>query len=89
MLHILAGNLFQSEVETGRADAGRGLLLLGNGKGDFEVKSQKESGFYAPMDVKDLALLYTGPNQPKVVLVANNNLWMQAFIENPAKVFTP
>jgi hypothetical protein len=78
---LLAGNLFQAEVETGRADAGRGLLLLGNGKGDFEAVSQAESGFFAPMDVKDIAMLYTGPNSARIILVANNNFGMQTFAE--------
>lgn len=84
---LVAGNLFQAEVETGRADAGRGLLLLGNGKGDFEEVSNQESGILAPLDVKDLAILNTGPNQARIILVANNNFAMQAFMEtlNPPK----
>ncbi|MFT6323546.1 MAG: hypothetical protein ACI9GM_000334 [Salibacteraceae bacterium] len=32
---IAAGNLYEAEVETPRGDAGNGLVLLGNGKGDF------------------------------------------------------
>ena len=82
---LLAGNLFQAEVETGRADAGRGLLLLGDGKGNFETVSQEESGFFAPFDVKDLAMIYTGVDKPRVVLVANNNFSLQVFYENSVK----
>ncbi len=78
---LLAGNLFQAEIETGRADAGRGLLMLGDGKGNFKPVSQQTSGFYAPLDAKDLALLYTGPNNARIVLVANNNFGMQTFAE--------
>ena len=82
---LLAGNLFQAEVETGRADAGKGLLMLGNAKGDFEQVSLFESGFHAPNDVKDLAILYTGPNSARIILVANNNSGMQLFAENLAR----
>ena len=82
---LLAGNLFQAEVETGRADAGRGLLMLGDGKGNFNPVSQEESGLFAPMDVKDLGMLYTGPNQSRILLVANNNFGMQTFAETLSK----
>ena len=43
---LLVGNLFDAEVETVRYDAGRGLCLLGDGKGDFKALSPKESGFF-------------------------------------------
>lgn len=82
---LLAGNLFQAEVETGRADAGRGLLMLGDGKGNFNPVSQEESGLFAPMDVKDLGMLYTGPNRSRILLVANNNFGMQTFAETLSK----
>ena len=82
---LLAGNLFQAEIETGRADAGRGLLMLGDGKGNFNPVSQAVSGLFAPMDVKDLGMLYTGPNQPRILLVANNNFGMQTYAETLAR----
>lgn len=82
---LLAGNLFQSEVETGRADAGRGLLLLGDGSGNFNSVSLIRSGFHAPMDVKDLELLKTGPNSPDLILVGNNDFGLQLFAESFAK----
>ena len=52
---LIAGNLHASEVETPRNDASNGLLLIGNGKGGFTAIPEKESGFYAPGDVKDMS----------------------------------
>ncbi|MGQ0739946.1 MAG: VCBS repeat-containing protein [Bacteroidota bacterium] len=51
---LLAGNDYSTEVETGRNDAGIGLLLFGDGKGDFKPVSVLQSGFYVPGDVKCL-----------------------------------
>ena len=74
---LLAGNLYVSEVETGRADAGTGLILLGNGKGDFEPILSSRSGLYIDKDVKDLMVL--NADQKKILLVANNNDQLQSF----------
>ncbi len=55
-LDVLAvGNLYGSEVETPRNDASNGILLLGDGNGDFEPITSRKSGFYASGDVKDMA----------------------------------
>ncbi len=51
---IIAGNLHASEVETPRNDAGIGLLLHGNGKGEFTPVTAKESGLLVSGDVKDM-----------------------------------
>ncbi len=68
---IGAGNLYNSEIETPRNDAGTGIFLSGNGKGDFTPLSILDSGFYTPKDVKDLAFI-TVKGKP-MILVANNN----------------
>lgn len=73
---LVSGNLYVSEIETPRNDAGTGLLLKGNGKGDFLPVSIKESGFYAPKDAKDMKSIKVGAQE--VILVANNNDFMQA-----------
>jgi hypothetical protein len=52
-----AGNNFGAEVETIRYDGGRGVVLLGDGKGGFEQVGPLESGFFVSGDVKDLILL--------------------------------
>ena len=51
---VMAGNNYGVEVETIRYDAGRGVVLLGDGKGKFTVLSPTESGFFDNNDVKDL-----------------------------------
>lgn len=75
---LVAGNLFVSEVETGAADAGVGLYLKGDGKGNFTPVSLLESGIFANMDVRDLALVQSG-NEKATVIVANNNNRAQVF----------
>jgi len=50
----LSGNMFGSEVETPRNDAGNGNLLLGNGFGNFTALTINKSGFYTPGDVKGM-----------------------------------
>ena len=69
------GNLYASEIETPRNDAGTGVFLRGLGNGTFEPKSIRESGFYAPKDAKDMQLINVGGVTK--VLVANNNDYLQ------------
>ena len=57
---IVAGNMYGSEVETVRNDAGLGVVLLGNGKGSFLPLSPVESGFIASGDLKSLAGIHIG-----------------------------
>jgi hypothetical protein len=74
---IVAGNLYHSEPNTVRADAGNGLWLRGDGRGVFTPVPPLASGFLAPLDVKDLALITTPTG--KAVLVANDSDSLQAF----------
>ncbi len=71
---IIAGNLYASEVETPRADAGIGLLLLGDGNGGFEPVKARDSGFFIPGDVKDMARLRTPDGEYIIVAKNNDNL---------------
>ncbi len=52
---VIAGNLYMTEVETPRNDAGIGLFLKGDGKGGFEPVVGVDSGLFIEGDVKDLA----------------------------------
>jgi hypothetical protein len=76
---VCAGNNWGAEVETARYDAGTGLVLKGDGKGGFTPLALMRSGFFAWGNVKDLALLHTGPDRRPLVVVANNNAPLQAY----------
>ena len=73
----MAGNLYDAEVETARNDAGYGMLLLGNGKGDFRAVDRQASGFFVPYNVKDLAILRSASG--KLILAGCNNDAVRAF----------
>jgi hypothetical protein len=74
---IVAGNLYDAEPNTPRADAGNGLWLRGDGRGHFTPMPPTASGFLAPLNVSGLALINT--NAGKAVLVANTGDSLQAF----------
>ncbi len=52
---FLAQNFFSAQVETPRIDAGRGLLLLGDGKGAFKAASPRDSGITVDGDARGAA----------------------------------
>jgi len=74
---IVAGNLYDAEPNTPRADAGNGLWLRGDGRGHFTPAPPIESGFLAPLNVAGLALINTPTG--KALLVANTGESLQAF----------
>ena len=74
---LVAGNIYETEPNTPRADAGKGLWLKGDGRGEFRAVSPAESGLVAPLDARDLALVRTPDG--KILLVANNGARLQAF----------
>ncbi|MES2681700.1 MAG: VCBS repeat-containing protein [Bacteroidota bacterium] len=49
---LLAGNDYGAEIESGRNDAGIGLVLKNNGGHKYRALSLAQSGFYVPGDVK-------------------------------------
>lgn len=75
---LTVGNNFGVEVETIRYDAGRGVLLLGNGKGDLEQLSPMESGFFENNDCKDMTLVKVGEH--KIIVTVSNNAAAKTFL---------
>jgi hypothetical protein len=75
---LLAGNDYQAEVTAGRYDASYGLLLKGNGKGQFAPVAPAASGLILDGDVKDLKLVTTGKKE-RVVVAAVNDAPLRAF----------
>jgi hypothetical protein len=72
---LLAGNLYNSEVETPRSDASYGAFLQGNGKGEFQAIPVTQSGFYTSGDVKDLQTITVG--KTAYILSIKNNDFIQ------------
>lgn len=71
---LVAGNLFQSEVETPRNDASIGLLLKGNGSSQFVPLPFNVSGVFLDGDVKKMRTIQLGNAIPtKAILVVRNN----------------
>lgn len=68
---IAAGNLFSSEVETTRNDAGFGICLLNDGKGNFTSMPKSKSGLYLPYDVKSLSVMKA--RDKELMMVGCNN----------------
>ena len=78
---VTAGNLFQTEVETPRYDAGKGLYMKGMGDGEFQSSPKlQDNGLFIPGDAKDLKLIHLGPNKIKTILATNNNSILQFFM---------
>jgi hypothetical protein len=69
---LLGGNLYAAKPEVGRYDANYGLLLKGNGKGDFESIATTKSGFFVDGEMRDLESLKVG-NREVIVAVRNDD----------------
>lgn len=68
---LLVGNDYGNEIFIGRLDASVGLLLLGDGKGNFKPVNPRESGFVVPGDAK--ALVKLSPDQGSPIYFASQN----------------
>ncbi|MFK7903921.1 MAG: VCBS repeat-containing protein [Chitinophagales bacterium] len=69
---LLSGNNFTSESNNGWYDAFNGLLLQGDGKGNFEAIPTSKSGFYVPFDGRDIIQI-KDRNGQKTILVGQNS----------------
>lgn len=67
---IITGNDFGNEVFAGRYDALTGLILLGDGKGNFSAVPSSSSGFYVPGDAKAFVRLAQKKND---IFIASQN----------------
>jgi len=68
---LLGGNFHKAKPEVGRYDASYGLLLAGNGKGDFQPVPAVESGIRINGEVRDIISITTA--KEKLILVSRNN----------------
>ena len=64
---IVAGNLYGSEVETPRNDAGYGMFLKGSGTG-FKAWAPSQSGLLIDGEVKHIQLLKSKTKKTRLFL---------------------
>jgi hypothetical protein len=68
---LLCGNDYGTEISVGRYDAMNGLLMKGDGNGNFNIMSIAESGIYIPGNAKAMVKLL-GPNQTYTIVTSQN-----------------
>ncbi len=84
---ITAGNLYQSEIETGRADAGTGNILLNMGQHQWKALTTYETGLYLAKDLKSLEMIMLGSEGKPALLAGNNKAPLQLVLLKPATEF--
>jgi enediyne biosynthesis protein E4 len=86
---LITGNSNSTEPSTGAYDAMNGILVVGDGKGNFAAQNAKQTGFRTPGDMKGIASLKKADGSLLVLAMANSgqlqtfryNLPGQAFYE--------
>ena len=68
---LLAGNLYSSEVETSRNDAGYGVFLAGDGTGNFTIEPSFETGLFLQGDIKSSATIRLADGGLGLLFAAN------------------
>jgi hypothetical protein len=84
---ILAGNFHLIEAETIRMDAGIGLLMLNDKKGNFKSIPYHKSGLFLDGDVRDLKMLKTAGDP--IIVCSKNNDYVQLikYAQKPKTAF--
>jgi len=75
---LMVGNDFGNEVSVGRLDAFNGLLLKGDGNGNFKPASLSESAFCVSGDAKGLVRV-TNPNGNALIMASQNRADLKTF----------
>ena len=76
---LLGGNFYESKPEVGIYDASYGILLKGDGKGNFRALPAQQSGISIRGAVRDIIVVRVG--KKKIILVAENNGPIRIFNE--------
>ena len=70
---IVAGNTHSSEVVYGWMDASLGVLLKGDGKGNFAAVPPQQSGLFLSGDTKGIARLYDNKGHQIIIVAVNGD----------------
>ena len=85
---VICGNDYGNEVTAGRYDAMNGLVLLGDGSGNFKAQTIQQSGFFVPGDAKALVQL-RGTNNQYLLAASQNQGPIKLFKERANISFIP
>lgn len=77
---LIVGNDYGEQVETGRMDAGNGVLLLNDGRGGWLVPPNRAHGFWASLDARRVSPVALADGK-RGWIVANNNGPAGLFLE--------
>lgn len=69
---LLAGNFTGTRVKFGEQDAGKGLLLTGNGKGEFTSLQDTESGLFIRGEVRYIEEVKLSSGKSIIIFALNN-----------------
>jgi hypothetical protein len=75
---LITGNSNSTEVSTGAYDAMNGILLSGDGKGNFVEQNSRQTGFKTPGDMKGIATLKKSDGS-LLILAMPNSGQLQSF----------
>jgi len=80
---LITGNSHSNEVVYGWMDASLGLLLKGNGKGDFIPQSSEQSGLFLHEATRGIGSMYDSKGREIIIVVANaDSLKVLSFGDN-------
>ena len=80
---LLSGNFYPFRVQQGRCDANLGVLLKGDGKGNFNAVARALTGLYIPGDVRDM--IAVKGRQATTIIISKNSDTIQALIKVKGK----
>ena len=75
---LIAGNLHAVQPDFGRYDASLGLILLGNGKGEWQAADTQKTGFVVQGEARSIQVLRNFKKE-KIVFVSRNNQSLVGF----------
>jgi len=78
---MMVGNSYATEIMVGQYDACKGIIMLGDGNGNFSNTTYEQSGFFVDKDVKALAKIMLGENQ-STYLATRNRESLKAYSKN-------
>jgi enediyne biosynthesis protein E4 len=76
---LMGGNFYESKPEVGIYDGSYGVLLAGDGTGEFNAVPAFESGIYIRGAVRDIKLVRSGKNKIAVMAVNNGPMELRTF----------